>query len=102
MENLKTTFSYLNCVLQHQDLNRGEWRLLEEQERKWDDVEPLTVTIDIKFDETSKVLPTGATIPSFFVKHIYFEKSKTYKCYTFLNEKPKFKWAQLETLCQKH
>ena len=37
MENLKLTFSYLNCALQDQYLNRGEWRLLEEQERDWDD-----------------------------------------------------------------
>lgn len=27
-EMLKQTFSYLNCALQHQDLNRGLWRLL--------------------------------------------------------------------------
>ena len=33
-ENLKQTFSFLNCALQDQYLNRGEWRLLEEQERK--------------------------------------------------------------------
>ena len=39
--NLKQTFSYLNSIMQDQYLNRGEWRLLEEQERKWDDVEPL-------------------------------------------------------------
>jgi len=26
MENLKQTFSYLNCILQDQYLNRGEWR----------------------------------------------------------------------------
>ena len=27
-ENLKQTFSFLNCALQNQYLNRGEWRLL--------------------------------------------------------------------------
>ena len=36
-ENLRQTFSFLNCALQDQYLNRGEWRLLEEQERRWDD-----------------------------------------------------------------
>ncbi len=30
-ENLKITFSYLNCSLQNQYLNRGQWRLLEAQ-----------------------------------------------------------------------
>ncbi len=34
IENLKQTFSYLNSIMQDQYLNRGEWRLLEEQERK--------------------------------------------------------------------
>jgi len=31
---LKKTFSYLNCTLQHQDLNRTTWRLLEAYERE--------------------------------------------------------------------
>ncbi|MCH9712892.1 MAG: DNA/RNA non-specific endonuclease, partial [Proteobacteria bacterium] len=32
-ETLKKTFTYLNCVLQHEGLNRGPWRELEEFER---------------------------------------------------------------------
>lgn len=100
MENLKQTFSYLNSALQDQYLNRGEWRLLEEQERKWDDLESLTVIVKVFFDETSKKLPTGATVPSYFQKHIYFEKQKKWKCFVFLNEKPKFAWGQLEMVCE--
>jgi endonuclease G len=100
MENLKQTFSYLNSALQDQYLNRGEWRLLEEQERKWDDLESLTVIVKVFFDETSKKLPTGATVPSYFQKHIYFEKQKKWKCFVFLNEKPKFAWEQLEMVCE--
>ena len=34
-EKLKTTFSYLNCSLQFDKLNRGAWRELEAQERVW-------------------------------------------------------------------
>ena len=98
-ENLKQTFSYLNCILQDQYLNRGEWRLLEEQERKWDDTEDLTVLIKIFFDTPAKRLPTNAAIPSHLQKHIYFEKSKKWKCFVFLNEKPKFKWHELEMIC---
>ncbi len=98
-ENLKQTFSYLNCILQDQYLNRGEWRLLEEQERKWDDTEDLTVLIKIFFDTPAKRLPTNAAIPSHLQKHIYFEKSKKWKCFVFLNEKPKFKWNELEMIC---
>jgi DNA/RNA endonuclease G (NUC1) len=98
-ENLKQTFSYLNCILQDQYLNRGEWRLLEEQERKWDDAENLTVLITVHFDNPVKRIPTNAAIPSHLQKHIYFETQKKWKCYVFLNEKPKFKWSELEMIC---
>ncbi len=99
MENLKQTFSYLNCIMQDQYLNRGEWRLLEEQERKWDDTENLTIIIKSFFDTPAKRVPTGAAIPSHLQKHIYFEKQKVWKCYVFLNQKPKFKWNELEMVC---
>ena len=99
MENLKQTFSYLNCLMQDQYLNRGEWRLLEEQERKWDDTENLTVIIKTIFDKNPKRVPTGAAVPSVLQKHIYFEKQKVWKCYVFLNEKPKYNWDELEMVC---
>lgn len=99
MENLKQTFSYLNCMMQDQYQNRGEWRLLEEQERKWDDLEPLTVIIKVFFDKVPKRVSTNAAIPSHMQKHIYFEKSKKWKCFVLLNEKPKFKWSELEMIC---
>ena len=100
MENLKQTFSYLNCILQDQYLNRGEWRLLEEQERRWDDSENLTILITIHFDNPVRRISTNAAIPSYLEKHIYFEKQKKWKCFVFLNEKPKFKWDQLEKICK--
>ncbi len=100
MENLKQTFSYLNCILQDQYLNRGEWRLLEEQERKWDDNENLTILIKVFFDKPVKRVSTNAAIPSYLQKHIYFEKQNKWKCYVFLNEKPKFKWDELEMICK--
>jgi len=100
MVNLKQTFSYLNCIMQDQYLNRGEWRLLEEQIRKWDDTENITVLIKTFFDKPVKRVPTGAAIPSHLQKHIYFEKSKKWKCYVFLNEKPKFHWDELEMVCE--
>ena len=101
MENLKQTFSYLNCIMQDKYLNRGEWRMLEEQIRKWDDVEPITVLIKTFFDTPVKRVPTGAAIPSYLQKHIYFEKSNKWRCYVFLNEKPKFHWDELEMICEK-
>ena len=85
--------------MQDQYLNRGEWRLLEEQERVWDDKEPLTVIIKTFFDKPVKIVSTGAAIPSHIEKHIYFEKSNKWACYVFLNERPKFKFSQLEKIC---
>lgn len=102
MENLKQTFSYLNCALQDQYMNRGEWRILEEQERIWDDKEPLTIKVELIFDDKSVKLPTGATIPSAFKKHILFENSNKYKCYYFANIKPTKKWQEHEVTCTNH
>lgn len=94
IENLKQTFSYLNCALQNQYLNRGEWRLLEEQERKWDDIQELIVTVDIEFSDS--ILPTGANLPSRFTKHIKFTADNGYKCYSFPNERPENDWEDYE------
>jgi endonuclease G len=100
LQNLKQTFSYLNCILQNQYLNRGEWRLLEEQERKWDDSENLSVVIKVFFDSPLKRIPSNAAIPSYLQKHIYFESQKKWRCFVFLNQKPEFKWQQLEMICE--
>jgi len=102
MENLKQTFSYLNCALQNQYLNRGEWRLLEDQVRKWDDVEPITVKIILDYSKTSIKLPTGATVPDAFHMVVTWDKSKKTECYYFLNEKPTTKWEQHKSLTCKH
>jgi len=100
MVNLKQTFSYLNCIMQDQYLNRGEWRLLEDQIRKWDDNENITVIIKTFFDKPVKRVSTGAAIPSYLQQHIYFEKQNIWRCFVFLNQKPKFKWSELEMLCE--
>jgi DNA/RNA endonuclease G (NUC1) len=94
--NLKQTFSYLNCALQDQYMNRGEWRLLEEQERKWDDVEPLTIKVELIFLPKHIILPSGGHVPSNMVKHIYFEKTKKWKCFDFPNQKPTKGWESYE------
>ena len=96
MVNLKQTFSYLNCALQDQYMNRGEWRLLEEQERKWDDTQNLIVTVELEFDSGHLVLPTGGHVPTDMIKHIYFEKDKKWRCFHFENIKPTKGWEQHE------
>lgn len=97
--NLKQTFSYLNSILQNQYLNRGEWRLLEEQIRKWDDNENITVIINLLFDKPAKRVETNAAIPSVLKKHIYFEKQKKWRCFSFPNERPLVEWEKSEIKC---
>ena len=96
MENLKATFSYLNCALQDQYMNRGEWRLLEEQERRWDDESNLTITVELVWDEGYTILPTGGHVPSDMIKHIYFEKTGSWRCFEFENIKPTKGWEEHE------
>jgi DNA/RNA endonuclease G (NUC1) len=98
IENLKQTFSYLNCALQDQYLNRGQWRLLEEQERDWDDESDLTVKIDLVWDEGYLELPTGGHVPTDMIKHIYFEKTGSWKCFEFENVKPIKGWEEHEVI----
>jgi len=76
-ETLKKTFTYLNCVLQHEGLNRGPWRELEEFERGLSKVyDDVWVEIIVKFEgELEKVLG-GATIPSGFLKTIKFDNKE--------------------------
>lgn len=98
-ENLRQTFTYLNSALQHERLNRGEWRLLEEQERKWADNEVLNVYIRTIFSPTSQRLPTNAVVPDGFYKRIEFTKSNKVECYFFPNQPPTKKWTEHKVNC---
>jgi endonuclease G len=96
-EMLRKTFSYLNCALQNQYLNRGVWRMLEEQERVWAQKETTTITINLVFDKTSYRLPTGATVPNGFLKTICLEKSGKKIKFYFPNMTPtKEKYTEYE------
>tara|TARA_B000000475_G_C15953649_1_gene429859 strand:+ start:147 stop:812 length:666 start_codon:yes stop_codon:yes gene_type:complete len=98
--NLYTTFSYLNCALQEQNLNRGEWRLLEEQERVWDDEQNLTITVELIWEDGYQILPTGGHIPSHMSKTIYFDDDGTCRKFVFPNEKPTQGWEEYEVPCE--
>jgi endonuclease G len=84
---IKKTFTYINCTLQHQDLNRTTWKLLEEHERllalKYKIV---SVEIICEFSKTSKVLSSGATVPDGYYKIIKYNNIT--ETYYFKNEKP--------------
>ena len=81
---LKLTFNYLNCALQHQGLNRGPWRELEEFERNLAKIyNEVYVTVECHFSDTSLLLPTGATVPDGFTKTIIWDERK--ECFYFPN-----------------
>jgi endonuclease G len=69
-QKLKNTFTYLNCALQQENLNRGVWRFLEAHERTLAKSGDVKVSIDLHFSKGSKVLPSGATIPDGFTKKV--------------------------------
>lgn len=83
---LKMTFSYLNCVLQHEKLNRGAWRLLEAYERDLAKKYSVDVKIKMVYSKKSLVLKSGATVPDGFYKTIKY--NKVVEVYYFKNEPP--------------
>ena len=89
-DKLKTTFSYLNCALQQENLNRGVWRLLEAHERNLAKGGEVKVVIELHFSKESRVLPTGATIPDGFTKKITQAGKTTH--YYFPNTRPTKKY----------
>jgi len=81
-ETLKKTFSYLNCALQHQGLNRGPWKELEKFERELAKTNPIVIVyILIHFDKEWGLLPTGARIPTGFTKMIFINDTTVYHFY---------------------
>ena len=85
---IRETFSFLNCALQHQELNRKVWRYLEEYERELSTKHNIDVLIVIEF-KTNQKLKTGATIPSGFYKNIIINGGDLVLKYYFPNIPPK-------------
>ena len=71
-EKLTATFSFLNCALQHENLNRGPWKDLEKYERALSREYKVNVRIELEFDANSLLLRSGALVPSYFVKILTF------------------------------
>jgi len=86
-KTLFKTFTYLNCSLQQENLNRTTWRLLEVRERELSKTSKV-VQVEIRciFGPQSIKLPSGATIPTAYRKTIKYD-GKT-EVYYFKNEKP--------------
>ncbi len=76
-ETLKKTFTYLNCVLQHEGLNRGPWKELERFEVGLSKIfESVVVEVKVCFEGELVVVSGGATIPSGFKKTIKFDNKE--------------------------
>jgi len=74
------TFTYINCALQHQDLNRGVWKNLEVFERNLAS-QGIKVKVTIRVDFTNAIkLSTGATVPTGFWKTLEAD-GKIYEFY---------------------
>jgi endonuclease G, mitochondrial len=88
-ETLLSTFSYLNCALQNQYLNRGVWKSLEEYERELAKKYPIVeIKVFCKFSQKSVKLKSGATVPDGFYKIIKYQN--TTLTFYFPNQTPKF------------
>jgi DNA/RNA endonuclease G (NUC1) len=75
----------LNCALQHQSLNRGPWRELEEFERNLAKIyDKVNVTVECHFSKSSTKLPTGAIVPDGFTKIIKWDGRE--ECFYFPND----------------
>ena len=97
--NLAKTFSFVNCALQKDSLNRGEWRELEEQVREWArDQGTVSVRIELKFSPESQVLNTGATVPDGFFKFLTFSDNRK-MCFYFDNLSTNKDWTDHEIEC---
>ena len=97
--NLAKTFSFVNCALQKDSLNRGEWRELEEQVREWArDQGTVSVRIELKFSPDSQVLNTGATVPDGFFKYLTFSDNRK-MCFYFDNLSTDKDWTDHEIEC---
>ena len=83
LTSLKLTFSYVNCALQHQDLNRGQWKSLEAYEKELAINNDVTIKIYVDFSGSTR-LNTGAMVPVGFSKIIYLN-GKKFKSYYFPN-----------------
>lgn len=94
------SFSYLNCTLQHQSLNRGQWAVLERELRRRANQyqKKVCVRIELIFDDQSITLPTDAVVPSGFIKYTFVE-GVGYECYQFKNKKPPGSWREQQIDC---
>ena len=97
-ENLHKTFSFINCAMQIDNLNRGEWAQLEEQVRDWSVNGNVKVKIDLVFGANHEIRSTGVHVPTGFWKNLTFSNGNQ-TCYYFPNSSTDKNWDKYEANC---
>lgn len=92
-EAMLATFTYLNCALQHENLNRGVWKSLEAHERELSKEHDLRIFVHVDFAAKPNRVAAGAAIPTGFYKEILVFSNNdsiksTRECYWFPNKRP--------------
>jgi endonuclease G len=83
---MRGTFTFLNCALQHEKLNRGVWKYLEAHERNLSNSDDVSILIEVDFLDAPEKVPGGASIPFGFYKQITIGDKN--ECYWFPNKLP--------------
>jgi DNA/RNA endonuclease G (NUC1) len=97
-ENLNKTFSFINCTMQIDNLNRGEWAQLEQQVRDWSVSGNIKVKIELVFAADHEVRSTGVHIPTGFWKNLTFANGNQ-TCYYFPNSSTNKNWDKYQSNC---
>lgn len=86
LKSKKETYTYLNCALQLDQLNRGLWKQLENRERSLAKDKEVSVYIRIEFKDSLRI--EGALVPSGLLKVLSFDGIT--ESYFFPNKTPIF------------
>jgi DNA/RNA endonuclease G (NUC1) len=97
-ENLNKTFSFINCAMQIDNLNKGEWAQLEQQVRDWSVSGNVKVKIELVFATNHEIRTSGVHIPTGFWKNLSFSNGNQ-TCYYFPNSSTDKNWDQYENTC---
>lgn len=88
VEAMSETFYMSNMSPQVPGFNRGIWKSLEEQVRKWGKAEEIYVVTGPVFkDEKGKIGTSGVTVPGYYYKVIYSPGREQMVAFVLPNEK---------------
>ena len=98
-ENLNKTFSFINCAMQIDNLNRGEWAQLEQNVRDLSKSRGnISVRIDLVFANDHIIRETGVHVPTGFWKNLSFLNGDQV-CYYFPNSSTTKNWDKYQANC---